>query len=111
MAQNNDTLKTGPVQVIPVNLIIGGVCMYFTKEFEPYFISTGFIDLLPLALKLAGQAGYGGDEIIEAICKVADKHREYPPRKNRTAWFACVFKEKLHEARADLLRRNYLRSI
>jgi len=85
--------------------------MHFERDLESYFISTGFIDLLPLALKLAGQAGYGKDEIIEAICKVADKHREYPPRKNRSAWFACVFKEKLYEARADLLKRNYLRNI
>jgi hypothetical protein len=69
------------------------------------------IDLLPLALKLASQAGYSKDEIIEAICKVADKHREYPPIKNRTAWFACVFKEKLYEAKADFLKKNYLRSM
>lgn len=57
--------------------------MHFMKGLEPYFISTGFIDLLPLALKLAGQAGYSKDEIIEAICKVADKHKEYPPRKTK----------------------------
>lgn len=85
--------------------------MHFERDLESYFISTGFIDLLPLALKLAGQAGYGKDEIIEAICKVADKHREYPPRSNRTTWFARVFQEKLNEARADFLRRNYLRSM
>lgn len=85
--------------------------MYSDRGLEPYFIATGFIDLLPLALKLASQAGYGKDEIIEAICKVTDKHRDYPPTKNRTAWFTCVFKEKLHEARADLLRRNYLRNM
>lgn len=85
--------------------------MHFMKRLEPYFISAGFIDLLPLALKLASQAGYSKDEVIEAICKVADKHKEYPPRKNRTAWFACVFKEKLSEARADLLRKDYLQSM
>lgn len=85
--------------------------MLFERGLESYFVSTGFIDLLPLALKLAGEAGYGKDEIIEAICKVADKHREYPPRKNRTAWFSKVFQEKLNEAKADVLRRKYLKNI
>lgn len=85
--------------------------MHFEEGLESYFITTGFIDLLPLALKLADQAGYGKDEVIEAICKVADKHKEYPPRKNRTAWFTRVFKEKLDEARADMLRINYLQNM
>jgi len=84
--------------------------MRFERGLEAYFSTTGFIDLLPLALSLADQAGYGEGEIIEAICKVADKHRVYPPRINRTAWFARVFQEKLNEARADILRRNYLRN-
>lgn len=79
-------------------------------DLETYFIATGFIDLLPLALKLAHQAGYGKGEIIEAICKVADKFRVYPPTRNRPAWFSKVFMEKLGEARADILRRNHLKT-
>lgn len=82
--------------------------MYFDSSLESYFINTGFNDLLPLALNLAAQSGYDKNEIIEAICKVADKHREYPPIKNRTAWFLKVFQEKLNEARADIQRRTYL---
>lgn len=85
--------------------------MRFEGGLEAYFNTTGFIDLLPLALRLADQAGYGKDEVIEAICKVADKHRVYPPRINRKAWFVRVFQEKLGEARADILRRNYLRGM
>lgn len=82
--------------------------MYFDSSLESYFINTGFNDLLPLALKLAAQSGCDKNEIIEAICKVADKHKEYPPIKNRTAWFLKVFQEKLNEARADIQRKNYL---
>lgn len=81
------------------------------SDLKYYFIATGFIDLLPLALRLAGQLGYGKGEVIEAICKVADKCREYPPTRNRTAWFTKVFIEKLGEARADSLRMSYLRDI
>jgi len=91
-----------------MNQIYGGTGMYFDRGLESYFINTGFNDLLPLALKLAAQSGYDKNEVIEAICKVADKYREYPPTKNRTAWFLKVFQEKLNEARADILRRNYL---
>ena len=80
-------------------------------DLEAYFIATGFIDLLPVALKLARQAGYGKGEVIEAICKVADKSRKYPPTKNRTTWFAKVFMEKLGEAKADTLRRDYLQNM
>lgn len=85
--------------------------MYLKGGLEGYFIATGFFDLLPLALKLASQAGYGEDVVVEAICKLADKYRVYPPRSNRSAWFAIVFREKLDEARADILRRNYLQSL
>jgi len=85
--------------------------MHIERSLKDYFSTTGFIDLLPLALKLADQAGYGKNEIIEAICKVADKHKMYPPQLNRTAWFARVFQEKLVEARADILRRNYLQGL
>lgn len=81
------------------------------NSLKSYFITTGFIDLLPLALKLAGELGYDKGEVIEAICKVADKFREYPPTRNRTGWFTKVFKEKLGEARADILRKNYLRNM
>ena len=70
---------------------------------EDYFINTGFYDLLPMALKLAGTLGYDHLEMIEAICKVYDKFNQYPPTKNRTAWFRQVFEEKLREARADIL--------
>jgi len=85
--------------------------IYIERGLEYYFSTTGFIDLLPLALRLAKQAGYGNSEIVEAICKVADKHRLYPPKINRTAWFVRVFQEKLSEARADILRKNYLQSL
>lgn len=37
----------------------------------------------------------------EAICKVNDKFNQYPPTKNRIAWFRMVFEEKLIESRAD----------
>lgn len=79
---------------------------------EDYFITTGFYDLLPLALQLATKLGYDRCEIIEAICKVSDKFNQYPPTKNRVAWFRLVFEEKLKEARADILyfnaRNNYM---
>lgn len=78
----------------------------YEKDLEYYFSSIGFIDLLPVALNLAGELGYSKSEVIEAICKVADKFRKYPPTKNRTAWFTKVFNEKLGEARADILRKN-----
>lgn len=70
---------------------------------EDYFIETGFYDLLPTALKLAETLGYEHFEMIEAICKVHDKFNQYPPTKNRTAWFRLVFEEKLKESRADIL--------
>ena len=70
---------------------------------EDYFIKTGFYDVLPMALKLAGSLGYDHVEMIEAICKVNDKFNQYPPTKNRNAWFRMVFEEKLKEARADIL--------
>ena len=70
---------------------------------KDYFITTGFYDLLPMALKLAGSLGYDHSEMIEAICKVYDKFNQYPPTRNRTAWFKLVFEEKLKEARADIL--------
>jgi len=72
-------------------------------ELEDYFIKTGFYDLLPIALQLAENLGYDQVEMIEAICKVHDKFNQYPPTKNRTAWFRRVFEEKLNEAKADIL--------
>lgn len=42
-------------------------------------------------------------EVMEAICKVFDKSRCYPPFKNRHAWFRKVFAEKLSESRGDIL--------
>lgn len=70
---------------------------------EHYFVSAGFVDLLPLALEIAGKLEFGKEEMIEAICKVADKCRNYPPVLNRRAWFAKVYREKLFEARAEIL--------
>ena len=72
-------------------------------DLEDYFIKAGFYDVLPMALKLAANLGYDHFEMIEAICKVSDKFNQYPPTKNRTAWFKMVFEEKLKEARADIL--------
>lgn len=73
-----------------------GICSY-------YFTSTGYYDQLPAAVKMARDLGYSPEEMVEAICKVADKARSYPPTKNRASWFAAVFREKLSEARADIL--------
>ena len=70
---------------------------------EDYFIRTNFYDLLPLAIKIAEDFDYSREEMIEAVCKVYDKFCRYPPTRNRTAWFSMVFKEKLYEARGDLL--------
>jgi hypothetical protein len=74
------------------------------RKLEKFFVNTGFYDLLPLALEMAENLGYDQSEMIEAICKVNDKFCQYPPNKNRTAWFKKVFKEKLLEARGDILR-------
>ncbi|MBC7347491.1 MAG: hypothetical protein H5U00_08590 [Clostridia bacterium] len=71
-------------------------------DLEEYFLVTGFPDLLPLALKMAQRDGYGQKEMIEAVCKVADKAKTYPPTRNRVAWFAAVFREKLLEAQAEI---------
>ncbi|GAB6156794.1 hypothetical protein JCM17380_55540 [Desulfosporosinus burensis] len=73
------------------------------KGLEEYFLKTGFYDLLPQALQLADDFGYDQSEMMEAICKVSDKYYQYPPTRNRTAWFKRVFVEKLAEARADIL--------
>lgn len=80
-------------------------------KLEDYFISTGFYDLLPAALELARYLGYEEREMIEAICKVNDKYYQYPPTKNRTAWFKKVFEEKLLEARGDILTSKVRRKI
>lgn len=73
-----------------------------------YFASCGFADLLPLAMKIAGELDSNPAEMIEAICKVADKAKTYPPTRNRSAWFAAVFREKLLEVRAEVMawRKN-----
>lgn len=73
------------------------------EELEKFFIITGFYDLLPLAFEVAEKQGYDQTEMIEAVCKVNDKYYEYPPTKNRTAWFRKVYEEKLLEARGDIL--------
>jgi hypothetical protein len=68
-----------------------------------YFIQTNFYDLLPLATQIAEDFRYSQEEMIEAVCNVYDKFCRFPPTRNRTAWFCTVFKEKLYEARGDLL--------
>lgn len=73
------------------------------KDLDEYFLKTGFYDLLPQATQLAEEHSYDQSEMIEAICKVSDKYYQYPPTRNRTAWFKMVFVEKLAEARADIL--------
>jgi hypothetical protein len=78
------------------------------RNLEEFFITTGFYDLLPLALEVAGSLGYDQTEMIEAVCKVHDKFNQFPPTKNRTSWFRKVFEEKLREAKGDIL---YYRAI
>lgn len=73
------------------------------KGLDEYFLKTGFYDLLPQATQLAEELSYDRSEMMEAICKVSDKYYQYPPTRNRTAWFKMVFVEKLAEARADIL--------
>lgn len=73
------------------------------KGLDEYFLKTGFYDLLPQAIQLTEELGYDQSEMMEAICKVSDKYYQFPPTKNRTAWFKRVFVEKLAEARADIL--------
>lgn len=77
--------------------------MLINDRLEYYFARTGFYDLLPLALNLINSLGFSQDEAAEAICKVFDKARVFPPTKNRSAWFIVVFKEKLFESRADIM--------
>jgi len=74
-----------------------------------YFVSTGFLDLLPLARKLVAEGGYAESEMIEAISMTFEKSREYPPLTNRSKWFQVVFVEKLAEARAMLTRHTYVK--
>jgi hypothetical protein len=81
------------------------------NSLEHYFNSTGFYDLLPVAVNLIRELGFNQEEALEAICKVADKAKVYPPTKNRAAWFAIVFKEKLYEARAEIIALKYKRSL
>jgi hypothetical protein len=77
------------------------------SSIESYFMVAGFLDQLPSAIQIAGELKYDSNEMIEAICKVADKYRLYPPTKNRSAWFGTVFREKLLEARADIAAHKY----
>lgn len=72
-------------------------------EVEYYFVNTGFLDLLPIAQQISRELRLGKEEMIEAIGKLTDKYREYPPTANRTAWFTKVYREKLLEASADIL--------
>lgn len=72
-------------------------------KLKSYFLRTGFLDLLPVALDLARKLGYGPEEMIEAICKVADKLKTDPPTRSRVGWFRTVYREKLREARAEIL--------
>lgn len=69
---------------------------------KSYFTNTGFLDLLPQATDIARELSYGEDEMIQAVCMVFDRQRTDPPTRNRTAWFLTVFREKLHEAHAEI---------
>lgn len=73
---------------------------------EYYFAHTGFYDLLPVALDLITMLNFNQEVAIEAVCKVFDKARVYPPTVNRSAWFTVVFKEKLYESRAEMISRG-----
>lgn len=57
-------------------------------------------------MQLAKDLGYDQSEMVEAICKVNDKYFQYPPTKNRTAWFRMIFQEKLQEARREILAHS-----
>lgn len=71
-----------------------------TVEF--YFTDTGFLDLLPQAREIARDLGYGEKEMIQAVCLTFDKQATDPPTRNRTAWFTTVYREKIHEAHAQI---------
>lgn len=77
---------------------------------ELYFTDTGFLDLLPQAKAIAREFGYDEDDMIEAICMVFDKQRDFPPTANRTSWFTTVFREKIQEAHAKILAHKRRKS-
>ena len=54
-----------------------------TVELELYFTRTGFLDLMPAAVEIAAEMNYRQEEMIEAICRVADKEdaSDYTPFK------------------------------
>lgn len=83
--------------------------MKINDRLEYYFVSTGFYDFLPLALDLINTMGFSREEATEAICKVFDKARVFPPTRNRLAWFVVVFKEKLFESRAEMMAAKQVR--
>lgn len=87
----------------------GTLDMVKKDSLECYFASTGFYDLLPVAFDLINTMGFNREEAIEAVCKVFDKARVYPPTKSRLAWFLVVFKEKLFESRAELMAFRKIR--
>lgn len=70
---------------------------------KPYFLRTGFLDLLPVALETARKLNYDPEEMIKTICKVVDQLKTDPPTRNRSEWFRTVYQEKLREARAEIL--------
>ena len=88
---------------MPEKLTQPGVIQRDRWKLEDFFIATGFYDLLPMAMELATDLGYDQNEMINAVCIVNDKFYQYPPIKNRTAWFKKVFAEKLPEARSVIL--------
>lgn len=61
-----------------------------------YFNSSALGDLLPLAVRMAGELKYSKRERVEAIFRSTHKTCPYPPATNLRAWFARVFQEKLH---------------
>jgi len=74
---------------------------------EQHFSDTGFHDLLPLARRIAAEGGYNETDMITAVCMTFDKAQYYPPTWNRRKWFEIVYAEKLAEARAQHIRREW----
>jgi len=70
------------------------------------FTEAGFLDQLPLALEMAAKHGCDEDAARLAVLLVEAKAAEYPPTRNRSAWFRTVYKEKLGEAKATIEREK-----
>lgn len=114
---NGKVYRAGQLAFLCASL---GCILLHTQPFSPAakgkverFFKTAKIRFLSrLETDQVNSLGYSREEMIEAICLVADKARIYPPTKNRRAWFTTVFREKLHEARAEIMaqkRRQFTR--